>query len=601
MPNATSTYTIRASDKTKLAFKSIKANMAAVSGRVLNLRTALVGLAGVAGFGAVINASLKANDALAKTADKLGIATEKYQGLTHAAELTGVKQETLNKALTRQQKAIFDADRGLLTYKQHFDTLNLSTERLKKLSPDQQFVAIAEALKKVENQTVKNAIAYDIFGGRGTALLNTLNLGQAGLEATTQEVADLGAALSRVDAAKIEAANDSFTRVSLAIKGIVTRITVALAPYLEYASNLFIKAAKDSNGFADETTAATEWVIMALAKVSDVIQGIRFAWAGLKLAFAAGAEIIIKVNNEIAKSFLKVMQYIPGMGDFAREGIATLDAVAGAASDRTAKLKAELDAIAAEGLPSESVTAALDLIKSKATEAGAAVAAVTRPKPGGFEEGGADDPQALEREKTAKHQQTLEEMTAAHLNNLLRQERQAAAQKQALWKSGARGQLQIAGGILGDLSTLMMSENKKQFEIGKAAATGQAIIETYLGAQRAFSSLAGIPIVGPALGAAAAAAAILAGMARVQAIQSQSFGGGAASVAVGGGGVSVGTGAPVNPAPPAASSTSSQPPPQEVNITLVGRQQSTEDVDDLLQIINDRLGDGVRLNVAVST
>lgn len=54
----------------------------------------------------------------------------------------------------------------------------------------------------------------------------------------------------------------------------------------------------------------------------------------------------------------------------------------------------------------------------------------------------------------------------------------------------------------------------------KAAAITQTIIETYKGAQAAFSSLAPIPIVGPALGAAAAAAAVAGGLARVGQIRS---------------------------------------------------------------------------------
>lgn len=52
----------------------------------------------------------------------------------------------------------------------------------------------------------------------------------------------------------------------------------------------------------------------------------------------------------------------------------------------------------------------------------------------------------------------------------------------------------------------------------KAVAVAQTIIETYKSATAAFSSLAGIPVVGPALGAAAAAAAVVAGFKNVQKI-----------------------------------------------------------------------------------
>ena len=62
---------------------------------------------------------------------------------------------------------------------------------------------------------------------------------------------------------------------------------------------------------------------------------------------------------------------------------------------------------------------------------------------------------------------------------------------------------------------------KEGFEFYKKTQIANAVISTYTGAQEAYKSLAGIPIVGPALGIAAAAAAIAAGMARVKSIQSQ--------------------------------------------------------------------------------
>lgn len=72
---------------------------------------------------------------------------------------------------------------------------------------------------------------------------------------------------------------------------------------------------------------------------------------------------------------------------------------------------------------------------------------------------------------------------------------------------------------LDDLATLQNAKSKELAAVGKAAAISSTIISTYEGATKAFAALSGIPIVGPALGAAAAAAAIVAGLARVQAIR----------------------------------------------------------------------------------
>jgi len=79
---------------------------------------------------------------------------------------------------------------------------------------------------------------------------------------------------------------------------------------------------------------------------------------------------------------------------------------------------------------------------------------------------------------------------------------------------------------LANLSSLMNSESRKAFEIGKIAAIATTTIDTFQSATSSFKALSGIPIVGPALGAAAAAAAIAAGLANVQSISSQQFQGG---------------------------------------------------------------------------
>lgn len=72
---------------------------------------------------------------------------------------------------------------------------------------------------------------------------------------------------------------------------------------------------------------------------------------------------------------------------------------------------------------------------------------------------------------------------------------------------------------LNALSGLMKSKNREAFEIGKAAAIAQALVSIPATAIEAYKSLAGVPLVGPALGAAAAAAAVFAGYEQVKNIQ----------------------------------------------------------------------------------
>lgn len=75
--------------------------------------------------------------------------------------------------------------------------------------------------------------------------------------------------------------------------------------------------------------------------------------------------------------------------------------------------------------------------------------------------------------------------------------------------------MQIAQGFQ-NLSTILGEETAA----GKAAAIAATTISTYQSAQDSYKSLAGIPVIGPALGAAAAGAAIVSGIAQVKKIAS---------------------------------------------------------------------------------
>ena len=159
------------------------------------------------------------------------------------------------------------------------------------------------------------------------------------------------------------------------------------------------------------------------------------------------------------------------------------------------------------------------------------------------------------------------------------------------WESGMRGKLEITDSILSTLSTLMQSKNREMFEAGKAAAISDAIIQTWLGAQKAYTSLAGIPVVGPALGAAAAAAAVLAGMVRVQNIQSTHFGGGGSGSSGGGGGGGASAGA--SPAAPASVNQTT------VAVQLVGQGGYTDNqIRSLVGLINQQAGQNLVVKMA---
>ena len=146
-----------------------------------------------------------------------------------------------------------------------------------------------------------------------------------------------------------------------------------------------------------------------------------------------------------------------------------------------------------------------------------------------------------EKKRTKLHKENTEAREKLQQQEIENQKEKEKAQKEAL----ANAAVEIG----------------KALGLGKEVAIAQALFSTYESAQKSYNSLAGIPVVGPALGVAAATAATVNGLKRVQAIKSTktpNAGGGGSSQ---GGSASAGAG--------------SQAPPQQPDFNLVGNSQSS--------------------------
>jgi len=121
-------------------------------------------------------------------------------------------------------------------------------------------------------------------------------------------------------------------------------------------------------------------------------------------------------------------------------------------------------------------------------------------------------------------------------------ERKYADAREEINKAENNAKISLAADFLGNIAAIAGEGTG----IGKAAAVAQATVSTYQAATGAYASLASIPVVGPGLGIAAAAAAVVAGLANVKKILSVKSGlpgdSGGGGSSVGGGGASIPTG-----------------------------------------------------------
>ena len=195
-----------------------------------------------------------------------------------------------------------------------------------------------------------------------------------------------------------------------------------------------------------------------------------------------------------------------------------------------------------------------------------------------------------ELERIYKKNQAKLEAERAYHDELYNIDRTLALESAALKK--AIHKEEYADAVAHGLRMLMnvTQHSKKAHGIYKAAAIAKTVMDTYAGAQAAYNAMAGIPIVGPALGAAAAAAAIASGMERVQAIRSTEFGGTGGGAGAGSGG-SVGGGASSAPSAPVVPQQEARQEPRAVQIQFIGDNYGTDIQQTILDTITAAVND----------
>lgn len=137
-----------------------------------------------------------------------------------------------------------------------------------------------------------------------------------------------------------------------------------------------------------------------------------------------------------------------------------------------------------------------------------------------------------EQKERDEYQKNIEAQEIASIDRVLKAHKDSAEAEKKIEEEKLAFResiLQTTSNLLGALANLL----GKQTVAGKALAIVQTTIDTYQSAISSYKSLAGIPVIGPTLGFAAAAAAIANGLATVKQIVSVKVPGGAGDVSGG--------------------------------------------------------------------
>ncbi len=292
--------TIRAFDKTKKGFGSAAKGLKAIAGSVFSLRTALVGVAGAAGFGLLVKSSLNATDSLAKTAAKIGTTTEALGALRYAADLTGVATQTMDMALQRFTRRTAEAAAGTGEAKGAIKELGINAQELNRMPLDKRMIVLADAFEKVESESDRLRLAFKLFDSEGAALVNTLSQGSDGLKEMLGEAKLLGLTMSSTAAKGVEDTVDSLTKLKSLFKGVTDQTVAAFAPAIEMIVERF-------TGFLQRSIEVKGGVeAFARSLAVDLLNGVKVAlqaFEGLANGFIKVYNGALRVKDALTRAF----------------------------------------------------------------------------------------------------------------------------------------------------------------------------------------------------------------------------------------------------------------------------------------------------------
>ena len=448
--------------------------------------------AGLAVVGAAIMSVAKKSDDIADMADAFDASIGSIVGMGKALEMSGGKADNLQNMLAKLSTNAQNAKEGSDQLRASFASIGVAAGEVQNLNPDELFARVAEQLAMIPSATERNAKAFELLGKAAKGVdwnkyvSEYKQVGDPSLAAAIKESADAWDNMQK--------AAGSFyyflVKIMQPLFAMINAMTSLADKYREF------KQEGGTINFDPNNPMAEGIEFKGEGKPKGGIEAPKFS-KDVSGGYKQGSDRDKRQAEERAKlreAFdLRVKELSKMEEMIQREGELIgltqqeqeLKKLAWQYQDDNAKVQADL-----QRQINEEKAKGMDMDRQKIA--------------------------LLEQEKetyATLSQVALENAKIAEQANISKvRGQQILTDQEQVGFDQTVNNLAIFG-----------QKSKAAFAAWKAMAIAQAIIDTYKGAQGAYASLSTIPVVGPALGIAAAVAAIGAGMARVSAIRGTEY------------------------------------------------------------------------------
>lgn len=262
----------------------IKSKMGAMSEALNGAKEKLIGLAEafgesalVEGFREMISSAVELGASLKDTSDRLGVTTDELQRFQYYAKLSGSNSEEAANGLKFLNKNLGDIQLGVAGANTPFKQLHVNVKNadgslrsVTDLIPD-----LADGFAQLKTPQERTALAMQVFGRAGAAMIPILKDGRGGIAELNKEFDALGGGISENFIDKAKEVDDQLARMKFGLTVFKTEIVLGALPALQH----FYQRATQVVGYLIQFARKTN-----LAKEAVTILGTASAAAAIKAA-----------------------------------------------------------------------------------------------------------------------------------------------------------------------------------------------------------------------------------------------------------------------------------------------------------------------------
>jgi hypothetical protein len=562
------------------------------------LSNTLKGLFAVISVGAIASFTkevIDAGDALGDLSERTGISVDQLSRLQYAAQISDVSLGELQGSLNSLTKNMSAASMGTGEADQAFKLLGISykTATGELRSSNEVLLDLADAFSQFEDGANKNALALSIFGKSATTLIPLLNQGRDGITGLGQELDRLGGTVTPEASKAFGTFNDNLDKIKVAIRGVAlafansimpslveftTRISAAIQSNLSFYRSLQLIFTTEDQKRIDDLNKKLEE--LAKANLSRSIVGRKARQEEIeqiKLEIAERQKLMAEKMKEPDTNVRRQAPVLRNTEDEAKKQSDLLD------QQQQEALKVLQEEQRIEEQRIKMIDDRLLAVQKSLLTERELVMLSNEERLAALNEARLNE--RLTEEAFAQAKIDLEQQTQDRLNEI---RKRGLTEQERFAEMSFRNQAKTVATALSPMTQSVTRESKAMFNINKAAALADAVMNTSAGITMALRTYP------PPLSFLMAAAQGAAGFAQINAIRSQQFGSATAAPSVS---AATPVGATATSPTGMGGGGGGGSSGQVVTINLTGEIFGREQVRGLIGQINEAISDGAVLRL----